>query len=92
MPFFRELTEFEKIDRIYTNLERQKWSRRIGILTRIVLILGLYYGYHWINQPENAQIKAEITQREQQKLAEFIAPLVQDLMKTVLANMGNMGE
>ena len=85
------ISESEKINRTYQMLKHARRVRRISLILRIAILGGLYYGYIYINQPENAETKAMIFKEIRVKLAEFIAPLVQDMIGDVIQNMQGAG-
>lgn len=85
--FDQEISEAEKIDRTYKMLLANRRSKWIGLMLKVLIIWGLYYGYHYLQQPENVEQKQAILKEIRTKLSEFITPLVQDLVGDMLNNM-----
>lgn len=86
-----EISESEKIDRTYRMLKQARRSRWMGIVLRVAIVVGLYYGFTYIQKPEHADVKARILKEIRVKLAEFIAPLVQDMIGDIMKNMQGTG-
>lgn len=85
--FSNDLSESEKIDAIHAMLLSQRRASRFMALVKILILAGLFYGYHYITQPENAEIKQRVTQLAEKKLAEFVAPIAQSVVQNVMSNM-----
>jgi len=52
------------------------------------LIIGaIYYGYQYLQMPEQAELKEHIKQQAKTKISEVITPIVQDLVGDILKNM-----
>jgi hypothetical protein len=72
-------------------LVQARRGRWIGIFLRIAIIAGLYYGYVYLQMPEHVELKQRILKEIRLKLTEFIAPLVQDMMGSMITNMQGSG-
>lgn len=91
MYTYSELPESEKIDRTYKMLVSMQRARWISLAIRVLIIGGLYYGYHYLQQPENAETKERIKTEVRARLSEIVVPLVQDLMGDILQGMQTGG-
>ncbi len=85
--FDQDISDADKIDRTYRMLLAQRRSKWFGVIIKILIIWGLYYGYQYLQQPEQAELKARIMQEAKTKILGFITPIVQDLVGDVLKNM-----
>jgi len=84
---YSEMPESEKIDRTYKMLRSMQRSRWIRLFLRIFIVAGLWYGYHYLQMPEHAELKERLKTEAKAKLSEFIVPLVQDMVGDILKNM-----
>lgn len=84
---YSDVPESEKIDRTYKMLRSMQRSRWIGLFLRVFIVAGLWYGYHYLQMPEHAELKEKIKTEAKAKLSEFIVPLVQDMVGDILKNM-----
>jgi hypothetical protein len=81
----------DPVEATYRILRSQQRARRFALFLKVAIILGLYFGYQYLQQPENAAKKEALIEAGQTKLESFITPIAErlatNLTKKIQADM-----
>lgn len=81
------LSDTEKIDHIYKMLRAERRGRIFKLLIKLILLGLVVYGYYYLSLPEHADVRKKIADTVQTKIAEFIMPMVGNMVQDLTQNM-----
>jgi|GEM_PF-6295282 len=86
------ISESDKIDRIYRMLRAERRGRIFKTIVKLSILGLIVYGYFYITNPANEEVRAKITSTVETKLMEFILPLVGNMVQNMTQNMQVPGQ
>lgn len=87
--FFTEeyISDAEKMNRIYRMLLAQRRARRFSLFLKLFIIGAIFYGFHYLGLPENADKKDEIATTMKTRVSEAILPMVGSMVQDLTENL-----
>lgn len=86
-----DMSETDKIDRIYKMLRSQERSRRFGLFIKVLFFGGIIYGFYYLSLPAHADLRKKANDLVQEKMMEFITPMVGNMVQSLTSNMQSGG-
>ncbi len=83
------LSESDKVDRIYKMLRAQQRNRRIALFIRVLFFSGIIYGVYYLSLPAHAELRTKANDMVQEKMMEFITPMVGSMVQSLTTSMQN---
>ncbi len=77
MSVFQNLDDLDPGEAAYRLLKAERRSRRVALALKLLLILGLYGGYRYLQMPEHADAKERLIVTVQTRLESFLLPIVE---------------
>ncbi|MDD2916942.1 MAG: hypothetical protein PHH70_03825 [Candidatus Gracilibacteria bacterium] len=81
------LSESDKINRIYKMLRSEQRSRRFWWFIRVLFFGGIIYGFYYLSLPAHADLRKQVNDIVQEKMMEFITPMVGNMVQSLTSNM-----
>lgn len=89
--FFENSDDVDRVDAVYRMLKADRLSKRISTGIKLLLIVSLVYGYHYLSLPENAATRNSLIDTAQTKFESFLTPVVErmtlSMTKKIQADM-----
>lgn len=87
--FFSEehISESEKIDHIYRMLRAEQRGWIFKSVIKLLILGFIIYGYFYITNPVNEEIRTKIMSTVEMRLTKIILPMVNNMVQNMTQNM-----
>lgn len=83
-----DISETEKIDRIYRMLRSERRSRIFSLVVKLLLLGSIVYGYYYLSLPEHADTRKQMIDTIEKKTKELILPVVGSMIQELTSSYG----